>query len=173
MFSYEEIRTYNETDICIYKYILSNIDKVPYMTIRELAKEIHAPTSTILRFCNKNGFESYSGFKEALKKEAASLNTRPPLEDLQELSSFFARANSSAFEEKLLFAVECIKKADLTIFIGMGSSTLARLSDWNFSYHLSTRRVNGGYNATSQVPVLFMIEALAKRIQAPASKYFV
>ena len=69
MFSYEEIQKYNETDICIYKYIVSNIDKVQYMTIRELAKAIHISTSTILRFCNKNNFEGYSDFKEALKKE--------------------------------------------------------------------------------------------------------
>ena len=66
MFSYEEIQKYNETDICIYKYIVSNIDKVRYMTIRELAKAIHISTSTILRFCNKNNFEGYSDFKEAL-----------------------------------------------------------------------------------------------------------
>ncbi len=35
MFSYEEIQKYNETDIRIYKYMISNIDKVQYMTIRE------------------------------------------------------------------------------------------------------------------------------------------
>ena len=97
MFSYEEIQKYNETDICIYKYIVSNIDKVQYMTIRELAKAIHISTSTILRFCNKNNFEGYSDFKEALKKEIVLQNTYPPMEELQELSDFFARANSSAF----------------------------------------------------------------------------
>lgn len=237
MFSYEEIQKYNETDILIYKYIVSNIDKIPYMTIRELAKEVQVSTSTILRFCNKNKFEGYSDFKNALKKEIASLNTCPPMEDLQELSDFFAKANSSAFEEKLLFAIEVLRKANLIIFIGMGSSgtlaklgaryfsnmghfavgledalypiesshwdntavialsesgeteklieainqfrkkncsvlsitnsplsTLARLSDWNFSYNLNTRRINGGYNVTTQVPVIFVIETLAKRI---------
>lgn len=237
MFSYEEIQSYNETDICIYKYIVSNIDKIQYMTIRELAEEIHTSTSTILRFCSKNGFEGYSEFKDALKKEITLRSACPPMEDLQELSAFFARANSSAFEEKLLFAVEAVRKADLTIFIGMGSSgtlakygaryfsnmghfavgledalypidffqwkntvviafsesgetkrlieaihqfkqkkclilsitnsplsTLARLSDWNFSYNLSPRRINGGYNGTTQVPVIFLVEALAKRI---------
>lgn len=237
MFSYEEIQKYNETDISIYKYIVSNIDKIQYMTIRELAKEIHISTSTLLRFCNKNNFQGYSEFKEALKKEIATLNTYPPLEDLQELSSFFTRANSSAFEEKLLFAVDAIQKADLTIFIGIGSSgtlakygaryfsnmgkfsvgledafypidtftyknaivialsesgetkelieivnqfkkkkccilsitnspisTLAKISDWNFSYNLNQKRVNGGYNATTQVPAVFIIEALIKRV---------
>ena len=237
MFSYEEIQKYNETDIRIYKYIIANIDKIQYMTIRELAKELYVSTSTILRFCTKNNFDGYSEFKDALKREITLQNNYLPMKDLQELSAFFARANSSAFEEKLLFAVDVIRKADLTIFIGIGSSgtlakygaryfsnmghfavgledalypiksfhwkntvviafsesgeteklieainqfkqkkccvlsitnsplsTLAKLSDWNFSYNLNPRRINGGYNGTTQVPVLFIIEALAKRI---------
>ena len=237
MFSYEELQKYNETDIHIYRYVISHLDRIQYMTIRELAGELHLSTSTILRFCNKNNCDGYAEFKEALKGEIHLRDTRPPLEDLKELSDFFARANSSAFEEKLLFAVDAIRSADLTVFIGMGSSgtlakygaryfsnlghfsvgledalypidtfhwkntvvlalsesgetrrlieainqfkqknclvlsitnssssTLARLSDWNFSYSLSERRINGGYNGTSQVPVLFIIEALARRI---------
>ena len=73
MFSYEEIQKYSETDIRIYKYIVSNIDKIQYMTIRELANEVQVSTSTILRFCNKNSFEGYSEFKDALKKEITLL----------------------------------------------------------------------------------------------------
>ena len=237
MFSYEEIQKYNETDIRIYKYIVSNTDKIQYMTIRELAKELHVSASTILRFCSKNNFEGYSEFKDALKKEMTLQSSRPPMEDLQELSDFFTGANSSAFEEKLAFAVDVLRNADLIIFIGMGSSgtlakygaryfsnmghfavgledafypiesfrwkntvvvafsesgeterlieaihqfkkqkccvlsitnsplsTLAKLSDWNFAYRLNTRRMNGGYNATTQVPVIFVMETLAKRI---------
>lgn len=237
MFSYEEIQKYNETDIRIYRYIVSYIDKIQYMTIRELAKELQVSTSTILRFCNKNNFDGYSEFKEALKKEITLQAACPPMEDLQELSDFFTRANSSAFEEKLLFAIDVLRKADLIIFIGIGSSgtlakygaryfsnmghfavgledalypidsfrwkntvviafsesgeterlieainqfkkkkccvlsitnsplsTLAKLSDWNFSYNLNTKRINGGYNGTTQVPVIFVIETLAKRI---------
>ena len=41
---------------------------------------------------------------------------------------------------------------------------VAKMSDWNFSYHLSTKRINGGYNGTTQIPVIFIVEALAKRI---------
>lgn len=237
MFSYEEIQKYSETDIRIYKYIVSDIDKIQYMTIRELAKELQVSTSTILRFCNKNNFDGYSEFKEALKEEITLQATCPPMEDLQELSDFFTRANSSAFEGKLSFAVDVLRKADLIIFIGMGSSgtlakygaryfsnmghfavgledvfypietfhwkntavialsesgeteklveaasqfkkknccvlsitnsplsTLAKLSDWNFAYNLNTKRINGGYNGTTQIPVIFVIETLAKRI---------
>lgn len=237
MFSYEEIQKYNDTEIEIYKYIISNIDKIQYMTIRELAKKIHVSTSTILRFCNKSNFDGYVEFKDALKREKTTLNTFYPSNDLQELSAFFMRTNSCAFEKKISDAVEIIRKTDLVIFIGMGSSgslakygarcfsnmgkfsvglediyypvdtytyknaavialsesgeskgliemvkqfqhkhcdiisitnssasTLAKISDWNFSYHLNQQRINGGYNATTQLPVLFIIETLAKRV---------
>ena len=206
MFSYEEIQKYNETDICIYKYIVSNIDKVQYMTIRELAKAIHISTSTILRFCNKNNFEGYSDFKEALKKEIVLQNTYPPMEELQELSDFFARgtlakygaryfANMGHFAvgledtlypittfqwkntvvialsesgetDRLIEAIHQFKQKQCTILsiTNSSASTLAKMSDWNFSYHLSTKRINGGYNGTTQIPVIFIVEALAKRI---------
>ena len=207
------------------------------MTIRELAEELQVSTSTILRFCNKNDFIGYAEFKEALKKEILLQKSTPPSEDLQELSDFFERANSNAFEKKLSAAVPMLRNADMIIFIGMGSSgtlakygaryfsnlghfavgledalypieffqwkntavlaisesgetsrlmeaihqfkqnnckilsitnsslsTLAKLSDWNFSYHLKPQRINGGYNGTTQVPALFVMEALAKRI---------
>lgn len=118
MFSYEEIQKYTETDIRIYKYVVSNFDKIQYMTIRELANEMQVSTSTILRFCNKNNFEGYSEFKDALKKEVALQKTYPPMEDLQELSDFFARANSSAFEEKLLFAIDVFHRDGVFRYIG-------------------------------------------------------
>ena len=60
MFSYEEIEKYSETDIRIYKYVVSNIEKIQHMTIRELAKELQVSASTVLRFCNMNNFEGYS-----------------------------------------------------------------------------------------------------------------
>ena len=237
MFSYDELQKYNETDIRIYKYMVSNLEKIQYMTIRELAEELQVSTSTILRFCYKNDFVGYAEFKEALKKEILLQKSTPPSEDLQELSDFFERTNSNAFEEKLSAAVQMLRNSDMIIFIGMGSSgtlakygaryfsnlghfavgledalypieffqwkntavlaisesgetsrlmeaihqfkqknckilsitnsslsTLAKLSDWNFSYHLKPQRINGGYNGTTQVPALFVMEALAKRI---------
>ncbi len=134
MFSYDELQKYNETDIRIYKYVISNLEKIQYMTIRELAEELQVSTSTILRFCNKNEFTGYGEFKEALKKELLLRKSIPPSEDLQELSDFFERANSNAFEEKLSAAVQMLRNADMTIFIGMGSSgTLAKYGARYFS----------------------------------------
>ena len=83
MFTYDVIQKFNDTEIHIYKFIVASLDKIPYMTIRELS---YYP------ICD--GFPSN------------------------------------------------------TVIIAM--------SDWNISYNMKQIRVNGGFNATTQVPVLFI-----------------
>ena len=69
MFSHQEIRSFNELEMSIYNYILSNKEKVVYMKIRDLADGAHVSTTTVLRFCKKVGCEGYSEFKLRLKQE--------------------------------------------------------------------------------------------------------
>ncbi|WMJ87038.1 MurR/RpiR family transcriptional regulator [Anaerocolumna sp. MB42-C2] len=237
MFSYENIQKFNETEITIYKYIMDNSEKIPYMTIRELADVIHVSTSTILRFCNKINCEGYTEFKEKFIKHTEQISEIPPQENLSELLLYFKRTNTNSFEQKIKQGAEFIRKAETVIFLGMGSSgalarygaryfsnlgkfsigledtyypilkdkpkdtvvivlsvsgetkevidlidqfrlnqcsilsitnqshsSIAMLSDWNISYYVEMQRINGGFNATTQVPVLFLIEALGRRI---------
>lgn len=41
MFSYDNIQKFNETEIQMYKFIVDNGEKIPYMTIRELGEVMH------------------------------------------------------------------------------------------------------------------------------------
>lgn len=43
-------------------------------------------------------------------------------------------------------------------------STVARMADMNISYHLAEKRTDPYCNLTTQVPVIFLIEILARRI---------
>ncbi len=236
MFSYDNIQKFNETEIKIYKFIVDNGEKIPYMTIRELADEIKVSTSTILRFCNKLDCEGYKEFKEKHKKYIGKIKEMTPRSDLSEILNYFNKTNINSFEQKIDEGADFIRKAETLIFIGSGSSgalakyaaryfsnlgkfsigledtlypitkdmkttavialsvsgetkgvinlinqfkinksnilsitsqsncTIAQISDWNISYNMNIHEVNGGYNATTQVPVLFLIEALARRI---------
>lgn len=237
MFSYDNIQKFNETEIQIYKFIVDNGEKIPYMTIRELADELQVSTSTILRFCTKLDCEGYKEFKERLKEYLDQIRDMPPQNDLAELLHYFNRTNTNSFEQKIDQGADYIRKAEIVIFIGGGSSgtlarygaryfsnlgkfsigledayypitkdmviptvvialsvsgetkeiinlierfkinkcnilsitnqadsTIAKMSDWNISYNMNMHQVNGGYNATTQVPVLFLIETLARRI---------
>jgi Transcriptional regulators len=237
MFSYDEIQKFNETEVKIYKFIVDNGDKIPYMTIRELADKVHMSTSTILRFCNKMNYSGYNDFKMGLNHYLNQIQERPPQNDLSELLHYFHRTNTNSFEQKIEQGIEFIRTAERVIFVGQGSSgtlarygaryfsnlgkfsigledpyypiikdmlrntvvialsvtgetkevvellnrfktnncyilsitnqsnsTIAKMSDWNISYNMQMISVNGGYNATSQVPALFLIEALARRL---------
>ena len=44
------------------------------------------------------------------------------------------------------------------------NSTIARVSDWNICYNTTKSKIEPIYDVTSQVPVVFLIEALARRI---------
>ncbi|BCZ49377.1 RpiR family transcriptional regulator [Clostridium gelidum] len=236
MFSYNNIEKFNETEIKIYKFIVGNGEKVPYMTIRELADAIKVSTSTILRFCNKLDCDGYNEFKEKLKKYVCKIQEMPPQSDVTEILNYFNKTNTNSFEQKIEEGANFIRKAETLIFIGSGSSgalakyaaryfsnlgkfsigledtlypitkdmkntvvialsvsgetkgvinlinqfkinksnilsitnqsncTIAQISDWNISYNMNIHEVNGGYNATTQVPALFLIEALSRRI---------
>ena len=237
MFTYDNIQKFNATEILIYKYIVHNGDKIPFMTIRELADTINVSTSTILRFCNKCNCDGYKEFKEELKKYLNQIQKMPPQNDLAEILHYFERTNTNSFEQKIDQGADFIRKAEIVIFIGGGSSgtlakygaryfsnlgkfsigledtcypitehmakntvvivlsvsgetkevidlinrfrvnknnvlsitndadsTIAKMSDWNISYNMNIHKINGGYNATTQVPVLFLMEALARRL---------
>lgn len=237
MFSYGSIQKLSETEISIYKYIIDNGEKVFYMTIRELAKELNVSTSTIVRFCNKVGCENYSEFKQKLQRENEKTIVNHPKSDLNELLRYFQGTNTSAFEEKISQGADLIRSADMVVFIGQGSSgalanygaryfsnlgkfsiglsdtyypivlktgekmvvivlsvsgetkevidflakfqacsakilsitnepnsTIAKMSDWNISYYMDLEKVYGEYNATTQVPPMFLIEVLARRM---------
>ena len=180
MFSYDDIQKFNETEVRLYKSIVDNGDKLPYMTIRELAEKTNMSTSSILRFCHKMNYDGYNEFKKGLTKYLFQIQERPPQNDLSELLHYFHRTNTNSSEQKLEQGTEFIRKAERVIFVGQGSSgTLARYGARFFSnlgkfsigledpYYPITKdmlRTNGGYNATTQVPVLFLIETLARRL---------
>lgn len=55
MFSYEKIQKLNDLELLVYDHIMKNKQVVIFMTIRELADAVHVSTSTVIRFCKKDG----------------------------------------------------------------------------------------------------------------------
>ena len=67
MFNYEILKSLNDMEMLVYDYLMKNKEKVTYMTVRELADEVHVSTATVMRFCRKAGFDGYSEFKVKFK----------------------------------------------------------------------------------------------------------
>lgn len=43
-------------------------------------------------------------------------------------------------------------------------SSLARLADFNISWHIPQTRLDGGYDITTQIPVIYILESLGRRL---------
>lgn len=55
-------------------------------------------------------------------------------------------------------------KCRLISITNKGASTLGKMSDHNLNYYVSERMVEDEYNITTQVPVVFLLESLGKRL---------
>lgn len=237
MFSHQEIRSFNELEMSIYNYILSNKEKVVYMKIRDLADGAHVSTTTVLRFCKKVGCEGYSEFKLRLKQELLEQKSQQPDLDISAMTEFFQRAEGEAYQNSLKKALDILEHSDIVVFIGVGSSAvlgkygaryfnnagclsmciddpftpvfceesdrvtvialsvsgtteqtlnmagqlkargsslisitdsancpLANMSDCNIAYYIPVLRLDEYFDLTSQIPVLFTLETLGRRL---------
>ena len=114
-----------QIDFEIYRYVSSNLEKISYMRIRELANETHTSTASILRFCKKFECNGFSEFKIKLKlyiKEKRVEHTNVVDETIY--IDFLKRSRDSDFIKKIDEAVEILKDKELVLFIGMGLSNI-------------------------------------------------
>ena len=124
MFTHEMIKSFNQLEMDVYNYIISNEEKVVYMKVRELAEAVHVSTTTILRFCKKVGCEGYSEFRLKLKQEVSSKEKRrKSIWILLRLKISFERVQTQAFAENIQEAVKLLTKASSIIFVGVGNSS--------------------------------------------------
>lgn len=58
--NYEEL---TGNDRVILQYISRNLDKVQYMRVRDIAKNAHVSSSSVMRFIHRIGYNSFPEFK--------------------------------------------------------------------------------------------------------------
>ena len=89
----------------------------------------------------------------------------PILEDICENAVVIALSESGETRE-LLQMVSSFKEHNCKILsvTNKNSCTLAKMADFNMSYFVSEQKTESRYNITTQVPVLFLIEAIGRRL---------
>lgn len=238
MFNYEIIKSLNDMELLVYDYLMKNKEKITYMTVRELADEVHVSTATVMRFCRKAGFEGYSEFKVKFKMflEDEKKKEKQTNEDVQEIQEYFHKISSGIHQKELDDIATVVREAKQVIFIGLGTSgilgkygarffsnlkkfsqyiedpyfpimegmseavvialsvsgeteqiiqmagefkkngckiisitnkgtsTLSKLSDYNLSYYVTDHEMKNHINITTQIPVIYLIEAIGRRL---------
>lgn len=88
----------------------------------------------------------------------------PVLQDLAENTVTIALSESGLTSQTITIASQLQERGSRLIFItNNASSVLARMADCNISYHVAEALVNER-NVTTQIPVIYIIETLAKKL---------
>lgn len=123
MFTTEEIKSLNELEMEVYRYVVDHRSAIPYMRIRELAAEAHVSTTTVLRFCKKFGCESYSEFKSKVRDYVGANKEIYLKDDRTEIDRFFTeRVSSVLFQSKVDEISAVMAKTERILFFGIGNS---------------------------------------------------
>jgi DNA-binding MurR/RpiR family transcriptional regulator len=65
------------------------------------------------------------------------------------------------------FSLHCCKIITIT---NSENSSLAKLADFNISYHMPLIRMNGGLDITTQVPTIYIIESIGRKLASRLAK---
>ncbi|MBP2100578.1 MurR/RpiR family transcriptional regulator [Enterococcus rivorum] len=170
MFDIDKLKVLNELDREIAKYILTSLDKVAYMRVRELADATNVSPATVVRFTKKMGYSSFPEFRVTVKQELAKQKKILSNEN-QRQSLLNNTVFPDDFDDKVESLVEKIVAADLIHCIGIGVSgimaeyaarqlttlgycSFASTSPY-FPYLTSEQRVKGSNN--SEVCLIFSV----------------
>jgi len=122
VFSNEIIKSLNDLELILYRYIMSNKEKIVYMRIRELADEAHVSTTTILRFCKKLNCNGYSEFKVKLKLYLEDSKNNKVNGDKSIIIDYFKKLDTDELNEKIETICDLISSSANLVFLGSGTS---------------------------------------------------
>lgn len=122
MFAQEKVKELNELELYLLEYVYKHPDLIPYLKIRDLAKNTNVSTSTILRFCKKLGYEGYSDFKFAIKNDLQKDKTALTQTTYQDIIRFIKDANEEYFIQKLRQVGHLMSSSDYITIVGIGNS---------------------------------------------------
>lgn len=135
---YETKDVASETEKAIIGYLLKNPEDVMNLNVRELADKTFSSPSTIIRMCQRVGFEGYKDFRQTMIYEIASKNNKRDneIEDVSQYDSIteiikkVTYKNIASLEETMNLVddetlekcVEIIDKAKNICLYGIGAS---------------------------------------------------
>lgn len=101
-----------------YQFLNTHQQLISYMSLRDIAKQTHISTATILRLITKMGYKSFQEYKFSLKEdESVDLSY-----DLTEIIKALKHFEDDYYEEKLYEIAGLLKETNAVIFHGIGGS---------------------------------------------------
>lgn len=152
----------SDTDINIYQYIITHLESVQYMRIRDLAEATFASTASILRFCHKFGCQGYSEFRVRLQDYIQSQQEQLKIVDETVFINFLQRTNESLFQKNIYEATQLLKEKELVLFVGHGSSSI--IAEYGALYFSSLCSVALCVENPANYPIHFIYQNISSKI---------
>lgn len=118
VFSYEQLRKMNPGEFRVYNFIVSHLDTVPGMNIRQLAGGAGVSTTTVLRFCEKAGCSGYTELKYRIRKELDTPSRKGSFDVNPAIQYMKTTAKDELFADKMAQAAKICGAANQIILSG-------------------------------------------------------
>lgn len=116
------------SEIGVYDVLQKNAEHITDLTIRDVAKEAHVSTATVLRCLGKMGYSTFSKFKYSVTADTQVQRAMSLSHESTYLTQicqrFFARPLKEEFATSIHTAAKWINNSKNIFLIGMGSSNL-------------------------------------------------
>lgn len=124
----------NDLESLVFNKIIKNPSHVSQITIRDLAKECHVSTSTIIRMANRLGFKGWADFKHYLKNklEYLALHQEGIYNNIMTFDFFLKRMFTDEYQTRITQLAKMIADVDYCLFVGAGNS--GSLADYASKY---------------------------------------
>ncbi|QIK68914.1 MurR/RpiR family transcriptional regulator [Erysipelothrix sp. HDW6C] len=122
MFDDLNLETLSDIDLSIISYIINNPQVASLMRVRDLADAVHVSPSTIMRFIERTGFDSFAALKVEIKQHLLSDKHRINVSKVKEINHSEPMVFGDDFEKKIQELATRIANARITYCVGMGSS---------------------------------------------------
>lgn len=116
-FGFKDFDRLSEVDLDIYRFFTENVEKVPYMRVRDIATEAHVSNSSVMRFIHKLGYESFPEFKVSFHAEQEKAHVTD-----HRINFITADNFPTDIYSKIELVADKMQESDQIIFCGVGSS---------------------------------------------------
>ena len=69
---------FSENELLILEYFIAHEKSLPYMSLNDICKDLFISNATIVRFCQKIGFNGFNELKYSLRKSSRESTDFPP-----------------------------------------------------------------------------------------------
>ncbi|MGG5325034.1 hypothetical protein IGJ83_000026 [Enterococcus pernyi] len=109
----------------IYRFIVNNLEKIPYMRVRDIATDAHVSSTSVFRFIQKVGFDSFPEFRFYIKNHLEKAHYETDDKQLM-LEERINQLNMTIFHPDIEYQIKkmakTLRQADFILFMGMGAS---------------------------------------------------